>query len=116
MKIFFKDEFKKEGKYLISFDLLKWYKRNIFKKIRDNCGSFVCPSDTPCDGHKFIEYVDMLWDSIVFAVEEKKVYYRYFFFENIVYKNNKIHSWDAQPSDPKCLKHLSYSRRMAFLN
>ena len=32
MKLFFKDEFKKEGKYLISFDLLKWYKSNIFKK------------------------------------------------------------------------------------
>ena len=60
MKLFFKDEFKKEGKYLISFDHLKWHKRYIFTKIRENCGSFVCPSDTPCDGHKFTEYVDML--------------------------------------------------------
>ena len=50
MKLFFKDEFKKEGKYLISFDHLKWYKRNILKKIRDNCGSFVCPSDNRAMG------------------------------------------------------------------
>ena len=49
-------------------------------------------------------------------LKKKKFITDTFFFENIVYKNNKIHSWDAQPSDPKCLKDLSYSHRMAFLN
>lgn len=108
-KLFFKDKLKKNGKYLISIDHLKWYKRNVFSKIRETC-DYICPSETMCDGHKFIEYINMLWSAIVFAVEEKKVYYRYFLFENLVYKNDKLYSWDANPADAKCLKHLSYSR------
>ena len=34
----------------------------------------------------------------------------------LVFKNGELHSWNATPVEPKCLKHLSYSRRMAFLN
>ena len=112
---FFKDEFKNSQKYLIPTDHINWFKRNIFKKIRDSCG-YVCPSDTPCQGHKFIDYIEMLWSSMVFAAEEKKVYYRYFYFQNLIYKNGKLHSWDAIPVEPKCLKLLSYSRQMAYLN
>ena len=109
MKLFFKDEFKKEGKYLISFDHLKWYKRNIFKKIRDNCGSFVCPSDNRAMGTNLLSML-ICCETRFLRSRRKKSLLQIFFFENIVYKNNKMHSWDAQPSDPKCLKHLSYSR------
>ena len=79
------------------------------------CG-FVCPFSEPCHGHKLIDYVQMLWDAMVFAVDEKKVYYRYFYFENLVFKDGKLHSWDGQPVEALCLKHLSYSRRLAYLN
>ena len=52
----------------------------------------------------------MLWKAEACAVEEKNVFYNYFMFENLVYKNNVLNSWDMQPCDPKCLKHLSFSR------
>ena len=116
MKSFFKDEFKSGGRnYLIPIDHIKWFKRNIFPKIRDAC-SYVCPSSVPCKGHKLLNYIDMLWDATVYVVEEKYVYYRYFYFKNLVFKNGELHKWDATPVEPKCLKHLSYSRRLAYLN
>ena len=52
----------------------------------------------------------MLWKAEAFAVEEKNIFYNYFMFENLVYKNNVLNSWDMQPCDPKRLKHLSFSR------
>ena len=58
----------------------------------------------------------MLWNATVFAVEENCVFYRYFYFKNLVFKNGELHSWDAISVEPKCLKHLSYSRHMAYLN
>ena len=119
LSLFFKKEYKNNiGQFLIPTDHIVKFKRNIIKQIKEKCceGNFVCPMDVPCDGHKFVDYIDFLFSSNVFAVEEKKVYYRYFLFKDIVYKNGKIHTWDAVPSDPICLKHLSYSCRLAFFN
>ena len=116
MKSFFKDEFKSGSRnYLIPMSHINWFKRNVFFKIRDSC-SYVFMENVPCKGHKLLNYIEMLWSAAVFAVEEKKVYYRYFYFENFTYKNGELHSWDATPVEPKCLKHLSYSRRMSYLN
>ena len=116
MKSFFKDEFKSGSRnYLIPMSHINWFKRNVFCKIRDSC-SYVFMENVPCKGHKLLNYIEMLWSAAVFAVEEKKVYYRYFYFENFTYKNGELHSWDATPVEPKCLKHLSYSIRMSYLN
>ena len=116
MKSFLKDEFKSGSRnYLIPMSHINWFKRNVFCKIRDSC-SYVFMENVPCKGHKLLNYIEMLWSAAVFAVEEKKVYYRYFYFENFTYKNGELHSWDATPVEPKCLKHLSYSRRMSYLN
>ena len=116
MKSFFKDEFKSGSRnYLIPMSHINWFKRNVFCKIRDSC-SYVFIENVPCKGHKLLNYIEMLWSAAVFAVEEKKVYYRYFYFENFTYKNGELHSWDATPVEPKCLKHLSYSIRMSYLN
>ena len=72
LKAFFKDEFKSgQSAYLITFDHIVFTKRNIFPYIREDCG-FVCPKETPCDPHQFLNYVEMLWRSICWAVEEKK--------------------------------------------
>ena len=115
MKSFFKDEFKSGSRnYLIPMSHINWFKRNVFCKIRDSC-SYVFMENVPCKGHKLLNYIEMLWSAAVFAVEEKKVYYRYFYFENFTYKNGELHSWDATPVEPKCLKHLSYSIRMSYL-
>ena len=53
---------------------------------------------------------------MTFAVMEKKVFYKYFLFNNIVKKNNEIFSWDFIPAEPKDISNLSYSKRLAFLN
>ena len=62
----------------------------------------------------------MLWKAICWAVEHKKVYYKYFYFTNfnIVRTINgfEIKGWDAKPVEPKDLSHLSYSKRMSYLN
>ena len=88
LKAFFKDEFKSgQSAYLITFDHIVFTKRNIFPYIREDCG-FVCPKETPCGPHQFLNYVEMLWRSICWAVEEKKVYYRYFYFTNFRLTND----------------------------
>ena len=116
LKIFFKDEFKSgHSTYLIPFDHIVYTKRHIFPKIRDAC-DYVCPHQKKCDGHKFLNYVEMLWRSICYAVEEKKVYYRYFFFTDFKIKDGKILSWHAIPVEPKDLRNLSYSQGMSYLN
>ena len=52
----------------------------MLNEIKRKCcdGNFVCPHDKICDGHKFIDYIELLFSSIAFAVEEKK------FFTDIV--------------------------------
>ena len=116
LKIFFKDEFKSgHNSYLIPFDHIVYVKRNMFPKIRDAC-EYVCPYEKTCDGHKFLNYIEMLWESILYAVEEKKVYYRYFFFTDFKIKDGKILSWHAIPVETKDLKNLTYSQRISYLN
>ena len=119
LSIFFKEEYFKDNIFVIPTNHLIWFKRNILNEIRKKCsgGNIVCPHDKICDGHKFIDFFEMCFSSIAFAVEEKKVFYNYFYFKNIEYKNNgEIFSWDATPAEPKDLRHLSYSKRLAYLN
>lgn len=49
--------------------------------------------------------------------KKKKFFNRYYYFKNIEYKKNgEILSWDVIPAEPKDLKNLSYSKRLAYLN
>ena len=50
LKCFFKDEFKKNGVYVIPFSHILHIKRKIFPLIRDAC-DYVCPYEKQCDGH-----------------------------------------------------------------
>ena len=120
LKFFFKDEFKSgQSAYLIPFSHILYIKRNVFQLIRDSC-DYVCPYSKQCDGHKFLDYIDMLYRSICWAVEEKKVFYKFFYFHNFTLKNDgknvKIYGWKAIPVEPVDLSHLSYSKRMSYLN
>ena len=117
LKAFFKDEFKSgQFCYLIPFDHIVFFKRNIFPYIREDCG-YVCQKTIPCAGHQFLNYVEMLWKAIFWAVEEKKVYYRYFYFSNFrLTRDGKVQEWNAIPVEPKDLSHLCYSKRMSYLN
>ena len=124
LKIFFKDEFKSgESAYLIPFSHVLHVKRTIFPFIRDSC-DYVCPYKKECTGHQFLNFVEKLWEFMHYAVEEKKCFYKYFYFGNFRLKSDveytitpdTIAGWDFKPVEAKNLSHLSYSRRMSYLN
>ena len=117
LKSFFKDEFKwGQSAYLIPFEHIVWVKRNIFPYIRKDCG-YVCEKEKTCCSHQFLNYVEMLWKSVCWVVEDKKVYFKYFYFSNFRFTNDgRIAGWDAKAVEPKNLSHLSYSERMNYLN
>ena len=80
-------------------------------------GNIVCPNDELCNGHKFINFLDKIFEAMTYSVIEEKVFFKYFFFfNNIVKKDNEIFSWDFIPAEPKDISNLSYSKRLAFLN
>ena len=119
LKIFFKDEFKKEGVYVIPFSHVLYVKRTIFPYIRDSC-DFVCPYKNPCDGHQFLDFIEELWNFMRYSVEERKCFFRYFYFFNFRLKSHneieKIAGWNFRAIQPKDLSHLSYSKRLSYLN
>ena len=116
--LFFKEEYFFDGRYNIPTEDIIKFKRKYEKEIRDKCchGNFVCPSDNLCRGHKFIFFLERVFDAVTHCVIEEKIYYRYFLFNNIKNRNNETFSWDFIPAKPKDLSHLSYSKRLAFLN
>ena len=119
---FFKKEFKKnEDEYIILFSHILYVKRHIFHLIRDSC-DYVCPYDEQCDGHQFLDFIEKLYQFQHHAVLEKKCFFQDFRFYNFRLKRDKfqdlekIASWDFCPSTTKDLSHLSYSKRLQYLN
>ena len=121
LKCFFKEEFKQNNGYVIPFSHILYIKRNIFPLIRDAC-DYVCPYKDQCDGHKFLDFVNKLWEFQHYAVLEKKCYFRDFYFYDFRYKTDKVHGmekvagWDFNAMATKDLSHLSYSQRLHYLN
>ena len=121
LKCFFKDEFKKKDGYVIPFSHVLHIKRHVFPLIRDAC-DYVCPYNEQCDGHKFLDFVDQLYEFQHYAVLEKKCFFRDFHFYNFHFKRDKVHEmekvvgWDFNAMTTKNLSHLSYSQRSQYLN
>ena len=121
LAIFFKEEFYYDGRYNIPTNYIFEYKRKYFQKIRSSCdhgSNFVCPSDNLCHAHKFIFFIEKIFEAITHCVVEEKIYYKYFLFilKKNKYSLNEISGWDFIPSSYKDISHLSYSRRLSFLN
>ena len=55
-------------------------------------------------------------DEIINYVENEKLYYKAFHFRRTKNDDVAFGGWTAEPVQPICLKHLSYSRRLAYLN
>ena len=89
--------------------------------IRDSC-SYVCPYNDECDGHKFLNFVEKLYEFQQHAVIEKKCFYRNFLFYNFKLKKDKVNDvqkvagWDFNLYQTKDLSHLTYSQRCQYLN
>ena len=115
LKCFFKDEFKEGSSYVIPFSYILFVKRNVFPMIRDCC-DYVCPFTDECDGHKFLDFVERLYQFQSHAVLEEKCFYRNFVFYNFQLKEDKVNGWDFYFSETKDLSHLTYSKRCQYLN
>ena len=121
LKCFFKDEIKKKDGYVLPFSHVLHIKRHVFPLIRDAC-DYVCPYNEQCDGHKFLDFVDQLYEFQHYAVLEKKCFFRDFHFYNFRFKRDKVHEmekvvgWDFNAMTTKNLSHLSYSQRSQYLN
>ena len=121
LKTFFKDEFKRNDEYVIPFSHILFVKRHVFHMIRDCCG-YVCPYNEECDGHKFLNFVERLYQFQQYAVLEKKCFYRNFYFYNFKLKKDQVNDcekengWDFNSLETKDLSHLTYSQRCQYLN
>ena len=123
LKSFFKDDFKRGEHnniyYVIPFSHIVFAKRHIFPMIRDCC-DFVCPYKDQCDGHKFLNFVQKLYEFQHHAVIDEKCFYPNFHFYNFKLKKDKdrekIDGWDFTVMESKDLSHLTYSKRCQYLD
>ena len=124
LKSFFKNEFKYWNDcYLIPFSHIQYTKRQIFGYIRDSCGDDVCSKLQMCDGHQFLQFVELIYQYNRYCIIKKKVYFEYFLFNNFKLTSNiqmtlkptKIKGWRMVPVNEQLLHHLTYSQRLSFL-
>ena len=119
LKCFFKDNFKKGKYYVIPFSHILYVKRHIFPIIRDAC-DYVCPHENECDGHRFLNFIETLYQFQQHAVFEEKCFYKDFCFYNFRFKKDKdvekIAGWDFHFYSTKDLTKYTYSQRAQYLN
>ena len=120
LKSFFKDKFKYgENCYKIPFSHILNTKRQIFSYIRDSC-DFVCKKQRKCHGHQFLDLIELLYQYQRHCVENKKVYFKYFYFHSFITSDvkmtlqpTKIKGWHMLPVDMLTISHLTYSQRLS---
>ena len=119
LKCFFKDEFKKGDYYIIPFSHIIFVKRHVFPMIRDTC-SYVCPYANECDGHRFLNFIETVYQFQLHAVLEEKCFYKDFCFYNFRFKKDKdvkkIAGSDFNFYSTKDLSKYTYSQRTQYLN
>ena len=125
LKSFFKDDFKYWNDcYLIPFAHIQYCKRQIFDYIKSSCSNdIVCSKLQSCDGHQFLQFIELINQFQRYSVIKKKVYFKYFLFSNFKLTSNaamtlkptKIKSWRVVGVHKQQLNHLTYSERLSFL-
>ena len=125
LKSFFKDNFKYwNDSYLIPFSHFQYCKRQIFEYVKSSCSNDdVCSKLQSCDGHQFLQFIELILQYQRFAVIQKKVYYKYFLFTNFKLTSNarmtlrptKIKSWRVIAVEKQQLNDLTYSERLSYL-
>ena len=123
LKSFFKDQFKYWNDcYLIPFSHILYTKRQIFSYIESSCG-VVCSKLQICDGHQFMNFIELIYQFQRYSVIKKKVYFKYFLFSNFKLTSNitmtlkptKIKGWRMTPVHKQLIHDLTYSERLSFL-
>ena len=100
--------------FLIKTEKFIKFFRDFETKVRDACG-WECPHDVPCFTHRAYFYLRHLRDSLSYCVENDKLYYKAFYFQLTNISSVAFGGWTADPIQSKCLKHLTYSHRIAYL-
>ena len=74
LSLFFKEEYFYDNKYNIPTNDIISFKRKYIIEIRNKCcrGNFVCPNNTLCNGHKFINFLEKIFEAMTYSVMEKK--------------------------------------------
>ena len=76
-----------------------------------------------CDGHKFLNFIELIYQYQRYSVIKKKVYFEYFLFNNFKLTSNikmtlkptKIKSWRMVAVHMQLIHELTYSQRLSFL-
>ena len=80
LKSFFKNQFQYGNNcYLIPFSHILYTKRQIFSYIYDSCG-VVCSKLETCDGHQFLDYVELIYRFNRYCIIKKKSLFQVFSF------------------------------------
>ena len=113
---FFKNEFKKsDGQYVIPFSFILYFKRRVFPLIKDSCDD-VCPYANECDGHRFLDFIETLYQFQQHAVFEEKCFYKDFCFYNFRLNDEKIADCDFHFYSVKDLSQYTFLQRAQYLN
>ena len=77
LSLFFKEECFYDNQYNIPTSEIISFKRKYIIEIRNKCcnDNFVCPEDTLCKGHKFINFLEKNFEAMTFAVMEIKSFF-----------------------------------------
>ena len=95
-------------------DILKFYRK--FDVYVKNAIGAVCESNVPCRAHAAHGYLNYLKEEIICNVEYDQHFYKAYYFRLAHSENVAFGGWTGKPVQPLCLKHLSYSRRLVYLN
>ena len=124
---FFKEEFEFGTGFKIPYMFIIEYLRDYRHKVANYCGyGLRCGDTIECPGHKFLFFLEELNKAIYHGVENEKVLYRFWYFDNLKFtkkqefkglKREELHlnSWDFFPIEPRDLKGKTYSQRMSLL-
>ena len=128
LSTFFKKEFEFGTGFKIPYMFIIEYLRDYRHKVACYCGAGpYCGNSVECPGHKFLRFLEEVNKAIYHGVENEKVLYRFWFFDNLKFKKEEINikglrrdelhlnSWDFIPIEPRDLKGKTYSQRVSLL-
>lgn len=128
LSTFFKKEFEFGTGFKIPYMFIIEYLRDYRHKVACYCGAGpYCGDSVECPGHKFLRFLEEVNKAIYHGVENEKVLYRFWFFDNLKFKKEEINikglrrdelhlnSWDFIPIEPRDLKGKTYSQRVSLL-
>ena len=128
LSTFFKKEFEFGTGFKIPYMFIIEYLGDYRHKVACYCGAGpYCGDSVECPGHKFLRFLEEVNKAIYHGVENEKVLYRFWFFDNLKFKKEEINikglrkdelhlnSWDFIPIEPRDLKGKTYSQRVSLL-